>query len=186
MAHDADGLTPRQKTWCDEYIRSGNGVEAARQAGYSSPRHSSRSNTHNAACSAYIAARMQPTVDRRIADADEVLAFLSRVIRGEERDQFGLDISAADRIKAAQELLKRYAVADDRQRSTMQRLDAIFVQFRAALDAPPVEAPAVVLDVPAQLATQGGQLAGEGISSPGVSSTQDAAEAATASEGEAL
>lgn len=79
---------------------------------------------------------MKPDDDRRIADADEVLQYLSDVMRGKVKDQFGLDASLQDRTKAAQELMKRYAVADMRQASTMARLDSLFVEFRAALDAP--------------------------------------------------
>lgn len=47
----------------------------------------------------------------RVASADEVLQFYSAVIRGEVKDQFGLDASLADRIKAADSLMKRYNVA---------------------------------------------------------------------------
>lgn len=133
MAVDEFGLTPKQRAWCDEYIRIGNGIEAARIAGYSNPKHSSEDNRDNPACKAYITARMQPQVERRIASADEVLAFLTRVILGEEKDQFGLDASLQDRIKAAQELMKRYAVADQRQASTMARLDSLLIEFKTAL-----------------------------------------------------
>lgn len=141
---DKDGLSPRQKAWCDEYIKSGNGIDAARKAGYKRPKQSSEDNREKPACKAYIAARMQPTIDKRIADADEVLLYLSAVMRGEIKDQFGLEASLQDRTKAAQELLKRYAVADMRQQSTMQRLDAIMLSFQAALDntAPTAPAPA--------------------------------------------
>ena len=134
---DADGLTPKQKAWADEYIKSGNAREAARKAGYKYPNQSAIDNAGKRSVKAYIAARMAPTEARRVADADEVLDFLSRTMRGEIKDQFGLDASLQDRIKAAQELMKRYAVADMRQQSTLQRLDDIFISFRAALDAPP-------------------------------------------------
>ena len=130
---DEYGLSPKQRIWCDEYIRTGNGLEAARKAGYKQPKTSADNNREKRAVKAYIAARMQPANDRRTADADEVLAFLSATMRGEIKDQFGLDASLQDRIKAAQELMKRYAVADMRQQSTLQRLDQIFVEFRTAI-----------------------------------------------------
>ena len=133
MTLDEYGLTPKQRTWCDIYIKSGNATDAARKAGYTNPTQSGKDNTRKQPCKKYIAQRMQPTVDRRTADADEVLAFLSATMRGEIKDQFGLDASLQDRIKAAQELMKRYAVADMRQQSTLQRLDQIFVEFRAAV-----------------------------------------------------
>ena len=93
-------------------------------------------HTEKPAIKQYIAERMQPDDEKRIADADEVLQYLSDVMRGKVKDQFGLDASLQDRTKAAQELMKRYAVADMRQASTMARLDSLFVEFRAALYAP--------------------------------------------------
>ena len=137
MALDEYGLTPKQRAFADEYIRTGNARDAARNAGYKYPQQSAIDNTAKRSVKAYIAQRMQPKVDRRIADADEVLAFLSATMRGEIKDQFGLDPSLQDRIKAGQELMKRYAVADMRQQSTMQRLDALFVEFKAAVSSTP-------------------------------------------------
>lgn len=130
---DEYGLTPKQRAFADEYIRTGNARDAARNAGYKYPQQSAIDNTAKRSVKAYIAQRLAPTQERRTADADEVLAFLSATMRGEIKDQFGLDASLQDRIKAAQELMKRYAVADMRQQSTLQRLDQIFVEFRAAV-----------------------------------------------------
>ena len=135
---DEYGLTPRQRKFADFYIETGNASEAARRAGYS-PKTAHRAGIQNMQVhpiKAYIAMRMKPTEEKRIADADEVLQYLSDVMRGLVKDQFGLDASLQDRTKAAQELMKRYAVADMRQASTMARLDSLFVEFRAALDAP--------------------------------------------------
>lgn len=42
-----------------------------------------------------------------IANADEILQYFTRVMRGEEKDQFGLDAPLSERTKAAQELAKR-------------------------------------------------------------------------------
>lgn len=138
MALDQYGLTPKQRKFADYYIETGNASEAARRAGYSpkTAEHTAQQNIQKRAVKAYIAERMQPDDEKRIADADEVLQYLSDVMRGKVKDQFGLDASLQDRTKAAQELMKRYAVADMRQASTMARLDSLFVEFRAALDTP--------------------------------------------------
>ena len=136
---DEYGMTARQRAWCDYYLETGNAVEAARRAGYKSPEHSGRENSVKPPCKAYIEARMRPTEEKRIATADEVLQFLTDVMQGKVKDQFGLDASLQDRIKAGQELMKRYAVADLRQQTTMQRLDSLFVEFRAALAQPEQE-----------------------------------------------
>lgn len=143
MALDEFGLTPKQRAFCDFYLQSGNASDAARKAGYKEKNADviASQNLGKLAIKRYIADRMQPTVDKRIADADEVLQYLSDVMRGAIKDQFGLDASLQDRTKAAQELMKRYAVADMRQASTMQRLDSLFVEFRAALASDATAAP---------------------------------------------
>lgn len=160
---DENGLTPKQQAWCDYFLQSGNAMDAARKAGYKNPEHSGKDNSRKPTCKAYIDKRMKPTQQRRIADADEVLDYLSGVMRGEIKDQFGLDASLQDRTKAAQELLKRYAVADQRQQSTMQRLDAILMTFNAALqDAPTV--PATGPDAAAHEPATGSEGSGSGSS----------------------
>lgn len=138
---DEYGLTPRQRAFCDEYLKCGNASEAARRAGYSPKMAHSigQENTEKPAIKRYIAMRMQPDDEKRIADADEVLQYLSNVMRGKVKDTFGLDASLQDRTKAAQELLKRWAVADQRQSSTLARLDSMLMELRIAVDAPPAE-----------------------------------------------
>lgn len=183
MAMDEYGLSPKQRAWCDEYIRSGNGFDAARKAGYKRPKASSEQNRDKAACKAYIAARMQPTVERRIASADEVLQFLTDVMNGKVKDQFGLDASLQDRIKAGQELMKRYAVADMRQQSTMQRLDSIFLEFRAALDSTP-QPPAIELqDSPTAATTAPAGDSATTTAQPATGATADPTDSATTAPG---
>lgn len=133
---DKHGLTPKQKAWCDFFLESGNAIEAARKAGYKYPKASAEDNKQKPACIAYIAERTKPTEERRIASADEVLQFLTDVMLGKVKDQFGLDASLQDRTNAAKELMKRYAVADQRQQGTMAKLDAILLEFTTALQQP--------------------------------------------------
>lgn len=145
---DEYGLTHKQRLFADYYIESGNAAEAARRAGYS-PKNADvtgRQNIVKPTVKAYIAARMQPKEERRIATMDEVLQFFTDVVAGRVKDQFGLDASLQDRIKAGQELMKRYAVADMRQQSTMVRLDALFAEFKTALDTAPALPPAQTIE----------------------------------------
>lgn len=51
---------------------------------------------------------------KNVATSEEVMDFFSRVMRGEVKDQFGLETSVADRVKAAQELAKRTIDIDNR------------------------------------------------------------------------
>ena len=42
-----------------------------------------------------------------IADADEIMQYLTRVMRNQEKDQFNLDAPLAERTNAAKELARR-------------------------------------------------------------------------------
>ena len=52
--------------------------------------------------------KLEQKQNSRIASQDEVLEYLTRVMRGEEKDQFDLDASLQDRTKCAELLGKRY------------------------------------------------------------------------------
>ena len=56
----------------------------------------------------FIKIKLQEKENQRIASQDEVLQYLTKVMRGEEKDQFGLDASLQDRTKCAELLGKRY------------------------------------------------------------------------------
>lgn len=61
---------------------------------------------HRDAVKQEILTRTQEMRSEAIADATEILEFYTRIIRGEELDQFGLEIPAKDKISAAKELQK--------------------------------------------------------------------------------
>ena len=107
-------LTPKQKKFCEYYIQSGNATDAARKAGYSKNalRSIGQENLTKPDIKAYIAQLVDEQDKRRVADAKEVLEFYSAVMRGEVKDQFGLDASLTDRLKAGDALMKRYAAAN--------------------------------------------------------------------------
>lgn len=124
-------LTPKQKKFCEWYIKTGNATEAAKKAGYSekTAARMGSENLQKPVISAYIAERMEKQDAKLIADADEVLRFYSSVMRGQEKDQFGLDAALTDRIAAAKELMKRYSKADDGKREAIERLDKILEEI---------------------------------------------------------
>lgn len=117
-------LTPKQKAFADYYIECGNSTEAARKAGYSdkASRFIGSENLTKPNISAYIAERMQAQNEARVASADEVLQFFSSVMRGEIKDQFGLDAALSDRLNAGKELMKRYAAADNFARADVPQI----------------------------------------------------------------
>lgn len=51
--------------------------------------------------------RLEELRKETIADADEILQYFTRVMRGEVKDQFGLDAPLSERTAAAKELAKR-------------------------------------------------------------------------------
>lgn len=51
--------------------------------------------------------RLEALRKETIADADEILQYFTRVMRGEVKDQFGLDAPLSERTSAAKELAKR-------------------------------------------------------------------------------
>lgn len=107
-------LTPKQKRFCEEYLKSNNATEAAKKAGYKEKAaHSMGSeNLKKPAIAAYIKRRLDEQDAALVADANEVLQFYSAVMRGEVKDQFGIDASLSDRLKAADSLAKRLAAAE--------------------------------------------------------------------------
>lgn len=127
-------LTLMQQAFADYYIECGNASEAARKAGYS-PKGINVQAARllaNVSISAYIQERMDKQNAERVASADEVLRFYSSVMRGQEKDAFGLDPSLADRLKAADSLMKRYAIGAEKQKGTLEKLDSLLKEMRDA------------------------------------------------------
>lgn len=110
-------LTPKQLAFADYYIECGNATEAAKRAGYSekTARNIGHENLTKPDISAYIAECMAEAAKKRVADANEVIEFFTAVMRGEVKDQFGLDASVSDRLKAGDSLMKRYSVGGGKQ-----------------------------------------------------------------------
>ena len=127
-------LTPKQKAFADYFIECGNATEAARKAGYSEKTANTiaAQNLAKLSISAYIQERMAQQDATRVASADEVLRFYSSVMRGQEKDAFGLDPSLADRLKAADSLMKRYAIGAEKQKGTLEKLDSLLKEMRDA------------------------------------------------------
>lgn len=105
-------LNQRQLTFCEEYIKTNNATKAAIAAGYSekTARTTGQENLTKPDISAYIKSRLDEINAEQIASTDEVMRFFTSVMRGEEKDQFGLDAALSDRIKAGQEIMKRFEI----------------------------------------------------------------------------
>jgi|SRR5690625_131758 len=124
-------LTKRQHKFADYYIELGNATEAYLQA-YSNVKKetTARANASrlltNANVRKYIDERMEELKTERVADQQEILEYLSSMIRGEQSEEVlrgvgegaqtidDMDVSAKDRLKAAELLGKRYGMWTDR------------------------------------------------------------------------
>ena len=110
----------QQMVFADKYIELGTIEKAAIAAGYS-PKYAKTGACRlldNVSIREYIDTKMAEISKPTIASADEVLEYLTRVMRGEEKDQFGLDASLADRTTAAEKIGKRYALFTDKKEVT--------------------------------------------------------------------
>ena len=128
-------LKQRQIDFCEHYIRTGNATEAAKLAGYSEKTAYSigSENLKKPEISEYIARRVEEENAARIASADEVMRFFTSVMRGEEKDAFGLDPSLDTRLNAGKEIMKRHNAAGEKNRASLQKLDAILKEFKNAV-----------------------------------------------------
>lgn len=120
-------LNEMQKAFADYYIETANATESAKRAGYSekTARSQGQRLLTNVDISAYIRERLDEQSEKRVADANEVIEFYTAVMRGEVKDQFGLDASLSDRLKAGDALMKRYAVTDNGSKGIIEKLDKV-------------------------------------------------------------
>ena len=105
---DYNSLTEKQKRFIDYYIETANATESAKRAGYSEKTAKNIGAENLTKLNIFIQEKLKQKEDSRIASQDEVLQYLTKVMRGEEKDQFGLDASLQDRTKCAELLGKRY------------------------------------------------------------------------------
>ena len=120
-------LTSKRKAFCDAYLANGmNATQAALEAGYS-PRTAKSQGSRLLTfvdVQEYIRERTEARVKERIASGDEVLAFLSDVMCGHEKEtqvvvtECGVDtvgfISQRNQIKAAEVLAKCHGLTTQR------------------------------------------------------------------------
>src|SRR5690625_2513784 len=129
-------LTEKQRRFADEYIRTGNITQSYLNAYQNVKKESTASSAgsrllRNVKVKAYIDKRLEELKKESIAEQDEILQYLTSVMRGEIKDEqllvvgdmeFGTSVEKHEkrsdtmaRIKAAELLGKRYMMWTDRQ-----------------------------------------------------------------------
>ena len=120
-------MTNRQKKFCDEYLVSGNATQAAIKAGYSvkTAKSIGQRLLTFVDLKAYIAEQLEQIHNEKTADAQEVLEYLTSIMRGEHKEETlrmvgegvqqidKIDVSAKERLKAAELLGKRFGLFKD-------------------------------------------------------------------------
>lgn len=88
-------LTPKQKRFCDEYLIDLNATQAAIRAGYSKKTAYSigQENLKKPEINAYIEKRMTEKEDALIAKQDEVMKYLTAVMRREKTEHIVVTLS---------------------------------------------------------------------------------------------
>ena len=124
----AGKMTAKQRRFCEEYVKDMNGTAAAKRAGYSAKTAMQIAGQlmDRPHIRSYVDELVGNIRSNNIAEAEEVMAFLSAVMRGEEVEEIPLGIgmgnqelvkkgiSGKDRVKAAELLGKRYALFTDK------------------------------------------------------------------------
>lgn len=121
-------LTETQKRFCDLYIKLGNATEAAIQAGYAKKAAyaTGAENLRKPQLRSYIDSRLAALESARVADAKEVMQYLTAVMRGEKDEETVVvegigdgcsearvmtkKIGGKEQVKAAELLAKRYGL----------------------------------------------------------------------------
>lgn len=125
-------ITEKQKRFADEYIRTGN-VSASYRVAYPNVKKENSASAagsrllKNVNVKSYIDKRLDELKKASIAEQDEILQFLTSVMRGEMTEQIPVGIGEGaqqledkdtflkDRVKAAELLGKRYIMWTDKQ-----------------------------------------------------------------------
>lgn len=102
-------LTAKQKIFCDEYIISLNATQAAIKAGYSkkTARKIAAENLTKPVIQNYISERMKQKESSLIATQDEVLQYLTSVLRGESQTTDTVLVGIGDGYQEVQEVKKK-------------------------------------------------------------------------------
>ena len=121
-------MTAKQKRFCEEYIVDCNATQAAIRAGYSkkTAKQIGQENLTKPDLKKYIDEQLEKIHNKKTADAQEVLEYLTAVMRGQHKEQTlqlvgegvqsiaDIDVSAKERLKAAELLGKRYGLFTDK------------------------------------------------------------------------
>ncbi|QSB50764.1 terminase small subunit [Leuconostoc falkenbergense] len=130
-------LTPKQKKFADEYIKTGNATQSAIEAGYSKKTAAviATENLIKPNIKAYIEKCMAEIASNRVMSYTEAVELLTSIARGEEKETVVVatpvsvekvekEADLKTRISALKEILKRYPNNDKLIEQQIRKLSA--------------------------------------------------------------
>lgn len=147
-------MTAKQQRFCDEYLIDLNATQAAIRAGYS-PKTAGVIGTENlkkTMIKEYIEKRMAEKEKELIADQDEVLKYLTSVLRGQSQAEVVVVEGTGDGCSEARAVTK---APDEKER--LKAAELLGKRYGLYTDNVTVaEAPKIIDDIPPQEGTRGG------------------------------
>ena len=116
-------INRKEIRFCEEYIKTLNATQSylsTYNCTYNTARTQSSRLLSKPYIKKYIEERLNKVEEKKIADANEILEFLTATLRGEVKDQLGCETSVKDRIKAGELLGKRYKLFEDKKEAEQQ------------------------------------------------------------------
>ncbi|MDV3545955.1 terminase small subunit [Leuconostoc pseudomesenteroides] len=130
-------LTPKQKKFADEYIKTGNATQSAIEAGYSKKYANTNAPKllQNTTLKQYIEKCMAEIASNRVMSYTEAVELLTSIARGEEKETVVVatpvsvekvekEADLKTRISALKEILKRYPNNDKLIEQQIRKLSA--------------------------------------------------------------
>ena len=109
ITHDGYPLSVKEAKFIDLFLANGDVNTCLRESGLTWKNLSGKDYITDE-----ISYRLDQLKKQSIADADEIMQYFTSVMRGELKDQFGLDAPLSERTAAARELAKRIVdITDD-------------------------------------------------------------------------
>lgn len=108
ITHDGYPLSAKESKFISLFLVNGDVSKSLKESGLTWKNLSGKDYITDE-----ITYRLEMLKTQAIADADEIMQYFTKVMRGEVKDQFGLDAPLSERTAAARELAKRIVDVED-------------------------------------------------------------------------
>lgn len=115
VTHAGDPLSIKESKFIDQFLATGNLNQSLKESGLTL-----RAVTGKDYITDEIQYRLEELKKETIADADEIMQYFTKVMRGEIQDQFGLDAPLSERTAAAKELARRVIDVEQMEQMMVQ------------------------------------------------------------------